>query len=57
MNEALCHKPQPKLSPSVKPALLPAYHGKMNGTSVLKFVHQLNVYFDLVDLSDDVKRG
>ena len=57
MNEALCQKPQPKLPPLVKPALPPAFHGKMDGTSVLKFVHQLDVYFDLVDLSDDVKHG
>ena len=57
MNEALHQKPQPKLPPLVKPALLPAFHGKMDGTSVSKFVHQLDVYFDLVDLSDDVKRG
>ena len=57
MNEALHQKPQPKLPPSVKPALPPAFHGKMDGTSVSKFVHQLDVYFDLVDLSDDVKHG
>ena len=57
MNEALHQKPQPKLPSSVKPALPPAFHGKMDGTSVLKFVHQLDVYFDLVDLSDDVKHG
>ena len=29
----------------------------MNGTSVSKFVHQLDTYFDLVDLLDDMKRG
>ena len=29
----------------------------MDGTSVSKFVHQMDVYFDLVDLTDDVKRG
>ena len=57
MNEALRQKPQPKLPPSVKPALPPAFHGKMDGTSVSKFVHQLDTYFDLVDLLDDMKRG
>ena len=57
VNEGLCQKPQPKLPPLVKPVLPPAFHSKMDGTSVSKFVHQLDVYFDLVDLSDDVKRG
>ena len=57
MNEALYQKPQPKLPSLVKPALPPAFHGKMDGTSVSKFVHQLDVYFGLLDLSDDVKHG
>ena len=57
MNEALPQKAQPKLPPLVKPVLPPAFHGKIAGTSVSKFVHQLDVYFDLVDLSDDVKHG
>ena len=29
----------------------------MDGTSVSKFVHQMDTYFDLVDLLDDKKRG
>ena len=29
----------------------------MDGTTVSKFVHQLDVYFDLVDLKDDTKGG
>ena len=29
----------------------------MDGTTVSKFVHQLDVYFDLVDLKDDTKWG
>ena len=29
----------------------------MDGTTVSKFVHQLDTYFDLVDLKDDSKRG
>ena len=57
VNLALHQKPQSKLPSAVKPALPPAFHGKMDGTSVSKFVHQLDVYFDLVDLTDDVKHG
>ena len=55
VNLAFCQKPQSKLPPAVKPALLPAFHGKMDGTSVSKFVLQLDIYFGLVDLMDDVK--
>ena len=29
----------------------------MDGTTVSRFAHQLDTYFDLVDLKDDVKRG
>ena len=29
----------------------------MDGTNVSRFVHQLDTYFDLVDLKDDSKRG
>ena len=57
VNLALCQKPQSKLPPAVKPTLPPAFDGKMDGTSVSKFVHQLDVYFDLVDLTDDLKRS
>ena len=57
VNLALCQKPQSKFPSAVKPALLPAFYSKIDGTSVSKFVHQLDVYFDLVDLTDDVKRG
>ena len=57
VNEALHQKPQPKLPASDRPALPPAFHGKMDGTSVSKFVQQLDIYFDLVDLTDDVKHG
>ena len=56
-NLALCQKPQSKLPAVVKPALSPAFHSKVDGTRVSKFVHQLDVYFDLVDLTDNVKRG
>ena len=57
VNLALHQKPQSKLPSVVKSALPSAFHGKMDGTSVSKFVHQLDVYFNLVDLTDDVKRG
>ena len=56
VNLALCQKPQSKLPAVVKPALPPAFHCKMDGTSVSKLVHQLDVNFDLVDVTDDVKR-
>ena len=49
--------PQSKLPAAVKPVLPPALHNKMDGTSISKFIHQLDVYFDLVDLTDDVKHG
>ena len=29
----------------------------MDGTTVSRFVHQLDTYIDLVDLKDDSKRG
>ena len=55
VNLALHQKLQSKLPPAVKPTLPPAFHGKMDGTSVSKFVHQLDIYFDLVNLTDDIK--
>ena len=57
VNEALRQKSQSKLPAAVKPVLPPAFHGKMDGTSVSKFVHQGDVYSDLVDLTDDTRRG
>ena len=48
---------QGALLAAVKPQLPPAFHGKMDGTSVSKFMHQMDTYFDLVDLLDDKKRG
>ena len=57
VNKALRQKTQGALRTAVKPQLPPAFHGKMDGTSVSKFVHQMNTYFDLVDLLDDNKRG
>ena len=51
VNLALFQKYQSALPASIRPALPPAFHGKMDGTTVSKFVHQLDVYFDLVDLN------
>ena len=48
---------QGALLAAVKLQLPPAFHGKMDGTSASKFVHQMDTYFDLVDLLDDKKRG
>ena len=28
----------------------------MDGTNVSKFIHQLDIYFDLVDIIDDTKQ-
>ena len=45
------------LPAAVKPSLPSSFQGKMDGVSVSRFVHQLDTYFKLVDLNDDVKRG
>ena len=45
------------LPAAVKPSLPATFGGKMDGTTVSRFVHQLDTYFDLVDLKDDSKRG
>ena len=50
VNLALCQRLQSALPASVKPALPPVFLGKMDGTTVSKFVHQLDVYFDMVNL-------
>ena len=42
---------------AVKPALPACFAGKMDGTSVSRFCHQLDVYFKLVELKDDIKQG
>ena len=42
---------------AVKPSLPAAFGGKMDGMTVSGFVHQLDTYFDLVDLKDNSKRG
>ena len=43
------------LPAAVKPSLPAAFGGKMDGMTVSRFVHQLDTYFDLVDLKDDSK--
>ena len=45
------------MSVFVKPVLQPAFHGKIDDMTVSKFVHQQDIYFDLVDLKDETKRG
>ena len=58
VNEALHqHKSTTALPAAVKPSLLAMIGGKMDGTMVSRFVHQLDTYFDLVDLKNDSKRG
>ena len=41
----------------VKPSLPAPFIGKMDGVLVSKFVHQLDNYFRIVELNDDVKMG
>ena len=48
---------QGALPAAMKPQLPPAFHSKIDGTSVSMFVQQMDTYFDLVDLLDDKKRG
>ena len=50
-------KPAPLLPDTVMPALPACFAGKMDGTSVSGFCHQLDVYFKLAQLMDDVKQG
>ena len=45
------------LPAAVKPSFPSSFGGKMDGTTGSRFVHQLDTYFDLVDLKDDSKRG
>ena len=47
--------PSTTLPSAVKPSMPLPFHGKMDGTSVVKFIHQMDTYFDLVDLQDDKK--
>ena len=57
LNLALCQRLQSALPASVKPALPSVFSGKMDSTTVSKFVHQLVIFFDFVDAKDDIKRG
>ena len=58
VNEALRQqKTTTTLPAAVKPSLPATFGGKMDGTTVSRFVHQLDTYFDLVDLKDNSKRG
>ena len=58
VNEALRQqKTTTALPVAVKPSLPATFGGKIDGTTVSRFVHPLDTYFDLVDLKDDSKRG
>ena len=39
------------------PALLAPFIGKMDGVLVSRFVYQLDNYFKIVGLTDDIKMG
>ena len=41
----------------VKPSLPAPFTGRMDGVPVSRFVHKLDNYFRIVELSDDVKMG
>ena len=41
----------------VRPALPALFTGRMDGVSVSRFVHQLDNFFRIVELNDDVKMG
>ena len=57
-NEALHqYKTTSDLPVAVKPSLPSSFVGKMDGTTNSRFVHQLDTYFNLVDLKDSSKRG
>ena len=45
------------LPATVKPALPAPFIGKIDGVSVSRFVYQLNNYFKIVGLADDIKMG
>ena len=56
INEALQQqRNSPALPTTVKPSLLARFGGKMDGTNVNRFVHQLDAYFELVNLKNDTK--
>ena len=48
---------QTGLPSGVKPQVPASFKGQMDGVQVSRFVHQLEVYFKIVDLQDDIKRG
>ena len=39
----------------VKPAFPAPFIGKMDGVPVTRFVHQLDNYFKIIELTDDTK--
>ena len=58
VNKALDQwKSMAALPAAVKQSLPAVFGDKMDETAVSRFVHQLDTYFDLVDLKDNSKRG
>ena len=41
----------------VKPSLPAPFAGRMDGVSVSRFIHYLDNYFRIVELTDDTKMG
>ena len=42
---------------TVKPYLPAPFTSKIDGVSISRFVHQLDIYLRIVELNDDVKMG
>ena len=49
--------PAPSLPAVVKPVLPFSFAGNMDGALMSRFCHQLDMYFKLVELTDDIKQG
>ena len=45
------------LPTTVKPSLPVPFTGRMDGVSVISFLHLLDNYFRIVELTDDKKKG
>ena len=41
----------------VKPALPALFIGKIDGMSIIRLIHQLDNYFKIMGLTDDIKMG
>ena len=49
------HQNDNSLHVSIKPSLLAPFTARMDGVSVSRFLHQLSIYFSIVELNDDVE--